>query len=376
MYHISDTQIDFILNDISARGVEMESLQQNLLDHICCIIENKLEDNGDFEAFYRQTITTFYKEHLWEIEEETIRLLIFKNYYTMKKTMIYSGAATTALLLFGIFFKFMHWPGASAMLVLGIFIACFVFLPLAFTLRIKEKQNTRDKVVIGIGIFSSILLSLHVLFKVQHWPFANVLGIISLIILMALFLPAYFFSGIRQEETKINTIISSVLMVIGCGLILILMRSPYNVRSQNIRYTAHFLRNEYLIDGMLKKAIAMNDTSAALSMAQQKQSAIFTVCKSLKQDILEGVCGVSQFDASFESKEDLITDGSIKDVFENNARVEEKLKQLAQLMDEYQSFRKDAALPIDSKKILDLKDDRANNALATLSQIQMMLLQK
>ena len=161
----------------------------------------------------------------------------------MKKTMIYSGAATTALLLLGILFKFMHWPGASVMLVLGIFIACFVFLPIAFTLRIKEKQATRDKVVIGIGIFSAILLSLHVLFKVMHWPFANVLGTVSLIILMGIFLPAYFFTGIRQEESKINTIISSVLMVIGCGLILILMRSPLNVRHQNIRYTAYYLRN-------------------------------------------------------------------------------------------------------------------------------------
>jgi len=41
MYRISDTQIDFILNDIRARGVEMESLQQNLLDHICYIIKTR-----------------------------------------------------------------------------------------------------------------------------------------------------------------------------------------------------------------------------------------------------------------------------------------------------------------------------------------------
>ena len=376
MYNLSDTQIDFILNDIRARGVEMESLQQNLLDHICCIIENKLEDNGDFEALYRQTITTFYKEHLWEIEEETIRLLIFKNYYTMKKTMIYSGAATTALLSFGIFFKFMHWPGASPMLVFGIFIACFIFLPIALTLRIKEKQSTRDKVMVGLGIFCAILLSLHVLFKVMHWPWANVLGSISLIILIGGFLPTYFFTGIRHEETKINTIISSVLMVIGCGLILILMRSPQNVRAQNLRYTAHYLRNETLIDGMLKKAIAANDSTFKPGLEEQKQSDAFNLCKSLKQDILEGVCDVSQFDATYATKEDLINDGNIKDVFENKPEVGEKLTQLAVTFDEYQMLRKENPLPISGKDILDLKDDRANNALATLSQIQIMLLQK
>src|ERR1700755_3378054 len=91
MYHLSDQQIDHILSDISARGVEMESLQQNLLDHVCCIIEQNLEENGDFESFYQKTIKTFYKDALWEIEEETISLLIFKNYYTMKKIMINCG---------------------------------------------------------------------------------------------------------------------------------------------------------------------------------------------------------------------------------------------------------------------------------------------
>jgi len=85
MYCLSDKQIDYILNDIGARGVGMESLQHNLLDHVCCIIEQNLEENGDFERFYESTIRTFYKDALWEIEEETLTLLTFKNYYTMKK---------------------------------------------------------------------------------------------------------------------------------------------------------------------------------------------------------------------------------------------------------------------------------------------------
>lgn len=101
MYQISDQQIDYILNDISARGVEMESLQQNLLDHVCCIIENNLEENGDFENFYQKTIKSFYKDELWEIEEETLLLLTYKNYYTMKKIMINSGIAAATFFIIG-----------------------------------------------------------------------------------------------------------------------------------------------------------------------------------------------------------------------------------------------------------------------------------
>ncbi|MBP7245269.1 MAG: hypothetical protein KBA99_08200, partial [Bacteroidia bacterium] len=75
MYCLSEKQIDFILDDIRRNGVELEDLQSNLLDHICCIIELELEENGDFEQFYFSTIKKFYKNELREIEEETISLL-------------------------------------------------------------------------------------------------------------------------------------------------------------------------------------------------------------------------------------------------------------------------------------------------------------
>jgi hypothetical protein len=48
MYSITDENIDFILHDLMARGIETESLRLNLLDHICILIEQNLEENGDF----------------------------------------------------------------------------------------------------------------------------------------------------------------------------------------------------------------------------------------------------------------------------------------------------------------------------------------
>ena len=64
MYSISDQQIDFILHDLGANGIETESLQQDLLDHICIIIEQNLEEGGDFNQFYAATVKTFYKKEL------------------------------------------------------------------------------------------------------------------------------------------------------------------------------------------------------------------------------------------------------------------------------------------------------------------------
>jgi len=208
MYCLTEQQIDFILDDIRARGVKMESLQQDILDHVCCIIEQNLEENGDFRSFYNSTIKTFYKKELNEIEDETISLLTNKHYYTMKKLMIYSGIFSAALFSMGIILKFGHMPGSSAGIILGIIGLCFLFLPLMFTLKMKEAKKAKDKVLIGLGVLSGILVALSVLFKVQYWPGANFMGMLAIAVLGLLFLPIYLVTGIRQPETRVNTIVT------------------------------------------------------------------------------------------------------------------------------------------------------------------------
>ena len=106
MYQISDRQYDFIISDIRARGVELESLQEDLADHICCIMEQQFEEGGNFEQFYTSVVASFYKKELSEIEEETQMLLNNKNYYVMKKIMIVTGIISTTILSLGILFKF------------------------------------------------------------------------------------------------------------------------------------------------------------------------------------------------------------------------------------------------------------------------------
>jgi hypothetical protein len=89
MYCISDQQIDFILNDLQAQGIEIESLRYDLLDHICIIIEQGLEPGGDFEAFYATAIKAFYKRELLEIEEETIFLLTYSKHLALSRNRFF-----------------------------------------------------------------------------------------------------------------------------------------------------------------------------------------------------------------------------------------------------------------------------------------------
>lgn len=89
MYCLSDQEVDFILKDIIARGIITEDIQYNLLDHICIIIEQGLQQNGDFKEFYFSIIQTFYRHDLSEIEMETRILSTYKKHLVFNRKQFF-----------------------------------------------------------------------------------------------------------------------------------------------------------------------------------------------------------------------------------------------------------------------------------------------
>ncbi|MEY4521408.1 MAG: hypothetical protein RIT10_593 [Bacteroidota bacterium] len=259
MYVLTDEQIAFILNDIRRNGIELEELQLDLLDHICCVIESEVTPEKNFEEVYRSILPRFYKRSLREIEEETQLLLTFKNYYAMKKVMIISGTFSAFTFTIGSLFKIMHWPGAALLLQAGIVFFCFLFLPILSILKVKEQKQRKDKLLIGIATIFAIVICLATLFKVMHWPFATLLWTSALAILFFIFLPIYFFGGIRNPETKTNTIVSSILILIAGGLLFLIT----NLRGSHAFDEAISNADEQLIENyQLLSQYKPNDTLA------------------------------------------------------------------------------------------------------------------
>lgn len=377
MYCISEKQIDFILDDISARGIEMESLQQNLLDHVCCIIEQNLDKDGDFESFYSTVIATFYKVELREIEEETINLLIHKNYYIMKKVMIISGSLSACILSLGLLFKFMHWPGAAVMIFFGIIVLSFIFLPLLFVLKIKEKQQNSDKVIVGIGTLCAILISVGILFKIMHWPFATVLETSALLLMLFLFIPVYFFSGVRNPQTKVNTIVSTILMIAGCGLILTLVRAPAGSKAQYVSDTNYFLRSENILKTE-EKYVADLAKGVKEKAFLENGKHIFQLCENLKAFLLDKETGFKTIDADFESKNALLTDTWLEVYLSEGSKEEQQLAELKKLVSSYNTENANSSdfQPLYVKKeFFNGKKIRVRECLNEINQMQMVLLQ-
>ena len=245
MHKITDEEVEFILNDITKKGIVTEDVKYNILDHVCCIIENELEIGMDFNEFYRNTIARFYCKELQEIEEETQLLITFKYYHAMKRTVKITGLVAIFMILVGSLFKVQHWPGAGITLVLGFAIFSFLFIPLNIIMKFRDDKEKYNRIVMTLGLTLVLTGTIGLLFKVMHWPFANYLFFGSLAIFGLVFIPIYFFTNYRRPETKFNAIIHTTFMIAAAGMLftLINLKSSENMSDAKDKETAFQLAN-------------------------------------------------------------------------------------------------------------------------------------
>jgi hypothetical protein len=130
----------------------------------------------------------------------------------MKKTLYLIGLLSTIFTFLGSFFKIMHWPGASVMIILGAFSFAFIFIPLLIFLKFKEVSLLLDKFICSIGIVLGTILMVGFIFKLMYWPWATVLMVSSIVIFNFVYIPLYFISRYKREDLKFNTIVNSVIM--------------------------------------------------------------------------------------------------------------------------------------------------------------------
>ena len=377
MYCLSEKQIDYILNDISARGVEMESLQLNLHDHICCIIEQNLEENGDFENFYQKTIKTFYKDELWEIEEETLLLLTYKNYYAMKKIMILSGIYSATAFILGSIFKIMHWQGASFFIFTAMICSSLIFLPLYFLFKTKETEDKGKKIIIAVGTINGILFCVSSLFKIMHWPGSHILWLITIGLLGLIFIPLYFFSGIKKPENKTNTIATTIILIIVAGFFFALT-SLKSSKHVFISKSYNYLQNEELLERMKNNkndSVYQSNELAILSNEIQK------ICNKTKGMIINSELGQINIPKDFESKNLWLEECGLTEEFNPGNNGYNLLVELKNKINNYNRLIKDKSkqIPIennickmDSNKMQLLSN---YNILNHLTQIQLFILQ-
>lgn len=200
MYQLSLNNIDLIKSDISRQRVSYSHLLDDLIDHVCCDVEQEMDDGMPFEKAYSNVRRRIGSNRFKKIQEETL-LMIDKKYRTMKTFMKVFGALAPTLMALAALFKIQHWPGASIMLTLGFFFLCFFFLPSSvYVLHTENKSSKKHLLMHLSGLFSSIILLLGILFKVMHWPGASLMIFLGSVLAALVFLPSLVFSKISDDK--------------------------------------------------------------------------------------------------------------------------------------------------------------------------------
>jgi hypothetical protein len=300
MEYLTEKHISEITTLIKAKGVEMEELLYDLVDHVCCMIEEKMEQGKNYPSALDETMSSFGNKGIRDIQEETTYLLT-KNILVMRKTMHIIGITSAIMLLLGSIFKIQHWPGAGVMYVLGAAALCLIFMPLYLTVRIKEKVGKLNTWTNVVGVISSIALCFGILFKIMHWPMANMLMNIGGIVLVLIFLPLYIYNSYKNKQLKTSTIVPIIISIAGFSLMfsLVKLRNSEDVTNAilNIQYTiyddtestlntnisiASSIKNDTTLDDNYKRA---NDLANKINLICNDLN--FLIAQSLHQEIPE-----------------------------------------------------------------------------------------
>lgn len=216
---LNDEQIDQINDILVNQGVNYEGLRNDLLDHICCMIEDEMQEGLSFSTGLDKALEEFGLENFKLIQESTMYMLN-KKLNKMKKFTSIIGLIASLLVIAGVVFKINHILGAGVLLVLGLSIVSLVVLPLLAYLNIVAKEDKQTLIVSSIGYLAGMFLCLGGLFKIMHWPMAMVIFWIGAALLLLVFMPMYSIRSFRLAENKLFALTKSMLVIAGIVLFL------------------------------------------------------------------------------------------------------------------------------------------------------------
>lgn len=203
MQQLTDEQIDLIIQRIADDGITNAGLQNDLLDHYCCFIEQELNQGATFDAAYAKAFNAITPNGMHEIQEELFFLLTIKKQINMKRIIYGSGFLAAFLINIGLLFRTLHWPGASIILFVGFAALLVTILTLGGNaVRHLRKHTFSYNFRQFAGLISGFFIASGNMFKINHFPGANVQILIGMVLLSFCFMPLFFYHLYKQSLAK------------------------------------------------------------------------------------------------------------------------------------------------------------------------------
>ncbi len=212
MISLSEQQVTLILDRITGDGVTDTELRNDLLDHYCCFVEERMEAGQHFDLAYNEAFNKISPNGMWEIQDELNFILNFKQ-QTIMKTMIYgSGFLAAFCVSTGIMFKTLHWDWAAALgFLLAGLLSLIVTIVSLLSNSIKHIKTHTPAYTFRVfaGFIAALLIAVGSIFKLLRYPTADMQLVVGLALLNLVFLPLFFYQLYKKamaNSIKGNTV--------------------------------------------------------------------------------------------------------------------------------------------------------------------------
>ncbi|WP_299437780.1 hypothetical protein [uncultured Aquimarina sp.] len=198
---LSTEQEEKIKDFVDGQGLKLQALQDDVLDHLCCVVESELKTGKTFDQSLQDAISELAPNGLIDLERKTFFLLNSKRIIMMKRLMYFIGFIGAVTLAAGITFKILWYPGANKLFITGFLLLLLVFVPmLAFDrYKVAIAKTLSERLKIILGCVSGVIVGLSGLFKLMHWMGAEVLLLAGAFIFAIGYLPFLFFTMYKRS---------------------------------------------------------------------------------------------------------------------------------------------------------------------------------
>jgi hypothetical protein len=198
---LSGEQIAVITVMIGQSRIKIQTLKDDLLDHLCCVVEIKIESGKTFDTALREALHELAPNGLEEIQQETLCLLNSNKILIMKKVMYLIGLITTISMSLGLTFRIFDWTGGSELFFYGLLGFVFLFIPMITIDKFKVNLHGTliEKLRVITGVSSGVIVGLGIILKVLGFQGADQLLFGGALLFSFVFLPFLFFNMYKKS---------------------------------------------------------------------------------------------------------------------------------------------------------------------------------
>lgn len=201
---ISKEQVIFIAGIIDESPITIQTLKDDLIDHLCCVVEIKLESGIPFDSALQEALREIAPHGLDSLQKQTSYLLKSSKGMLMKKMIFAIGFISAIAVSLGWLFIVLDWLGGRELFYYGILGLLLIFIPMIAIHRYKVliRKSLSEKLRILLGSISGFIIGLSLVFKVLHLQGADFVLVFGVLLFTFGFLPFLFFNLYRKSVTS------------------------------------------------------------------------------------------------------------------------------------------------------------------------------